>query len=187
MEGDGCAAGTADVPAPLGRARDGIPADGTADSLGEGGARLACVGDRELECQLHRPGHRLGDVDRDECVDTQIAGELLNGAHDLAPHDRVLGAVVFELLAQFPRGVERVVLDDNGSQAQDRVERDDVLRAGGQHERDRVACPDAVCVQGGSSALDLLVERPIARRTSEELQRGSIGIIPDGCRNDVDE
>ena len=74
-----------------------------------------------------------------------------------------------------------------GAQAQDRVERDDVLRAVGQHDRDRVACPDAVCVQGGSSALDLLVERPIARRTSEELQRGSIGIIPDGCRNDVDE
>ena len=68
--------------------------------------------------------------DADEVRHGEVGREFLDRLHDLAPHDRRLGAVILELLAQFPRRVERVVLDSDGTETQDRVERDDVLRAG---------------------------------------------------------
>jgi hypothetical protein len=51
--------------------------------------------------------------------------------------------VVFELVAQLGRRVQRVVLDDDRTQSQDGIERHDVLRAVRQHERDPVAVRNA--------------------------------------------
>ena len=85
--------------------------------------------------------------------------------------------VVLELLAQFARGVERVVLDHDCAKAKHRVERDDVLRAVGQHDRDGVAVRDTKLAQTASGTLDLGKKFGVARRATEELERRSIRVV----------
>ena len=117
----------------------------------------------------------------------QVGGELLDGLDDLGPHDRVLGAVILELLAQLARRVERVVLDDDRAEPQDRVERDDVLRAVRQHDRDRVAGLHAQVAKRRGGAGDLPLELAVRRGPAEELQRRCIRIVPRRCLDDVHE
>ena len=156
------------------------------DRLVQCGAGLARLRDRQAQSETRDERHRLGDVDRDEARHGEVGGELLDGLHDLRPHDGVLGAVVLELLAQLARRVERVVLDHDRAEPQDRVERDDVLRAVRQHDRDGIAGLDAEIAESRRGALDLLVQLAVGRRAPEELQRGGIGIVPRGRLDDVD-
>ena len=73
-------------------------------------------------------------------------GPLLNGYGQVVGlvdrrvhRDRHPGAVVLEQLLQFGRGVQRVVLDHDRTQAQDRVEGDQVLGTVGEHDGHSVA------------------------------------------------
>ncbi len=61
--------------------------------------------------------------------DGQIRRELLHCGHDLVPHDRVLRAVILELLTQFARGYREGWLDDDSAETEYRVEGHDVLGA----------------------------------------------------------
>ncbi len=164
-----------------------LPGDRTADARGESLPRLPRLGDRQAQGEPRQEGHGLGDVDGDEGRDLQIGRELLHGRDDLAPHDGVLGAVVLELLAQLTRGVERVVLDDDGAEPQDRVEGDDVLRAVRQDDRDRVAGPHPARLEAGGGAVDRLLHLAVARLAAEELQRGRIRVVAHRRRDDVEE
>ena len=108
--------------------------------------------------------------------DRDIRRERLDGRDDLVPGDDDARAVVLELVAQLARRVERVVLDDDRAEPQHRVERDDVLRAVRQHERDRVALLHAEEPQALGGALDLLAELGVGRGAPEELERGVVGV-----------
>jgi len=80
--------------------------------------------------------------------------------HPVQAHDD-LRAAVDELVPQLGRGVERVVLDDNGAQAQGREEGDDVLRAVGQHDRHPVTLGDAESGQRSREGVDRCLELPV--------------------------
>ncbi len=166
---------------------DLLPGRRARDPLVQGRASFARLRDREGQRDARTERHRLRDVDGDEGRDGEVGGELLDRRDDLGPDDRVLRAVVLELLAQLARRVERIVLDDDGAEPQDRVEGDDVLRAVGQDDRDGIARRDAARLQTGRGALDLLVQLPVRRLAAEELQGGSIRILAGGCLDDVDE
>ena len=119
------------------------------------------------------------------CVDRDIRRERLDGLDDLVPRDDDLGAVVLELVAQLARRVERVVLDDDRAEPQHRVERDDVLRAVRQHERDRVALLHAEQAQPLGGALDLVAELGVGGGALEELERDVVGILLDRRADEV--
>ena len=95
----------------------------------------------------------------------------------------MIGELAFEL----DRRVERIVLHDDRTQAQDRVEGHDVLRAVGKHDRDRFARGHPELPQPGGGSGDLHLQIPIARRAPEELQRGSIGVGARRSGDDVHE
>ena len=109
----------------------------------EGRPRFARLRDRQTQRHSGEERHGSRHIDGHDVRDSEIGRELLDRGDDLVPDDGVLRAVVLELLPQLPRGVQRVVLDDDRSQPQDRVERDDVLRAVGQHQGDPVTGRDA--------------------------------------------
>ena len=95
--------------------------------------------------------------------------------------------MVLELLPELPRRIQRVVLDDDGPEPQHGVERDDVLGAVGQHDRDGVARADTEILQPGRHPLDLLAERAVRGLATEELERDGIGKFARGPLQDVDE
>ncbi len=71
-----------------------------------------------------------------------------------------------------PRGVQRVVFDDDGAQAQHRVERDDVLRAVGQDQGHPVAGADTEPAQPLGRPVHLVAEFVVTGAPAEELHRG---------------
>ena len=121
------------------------------------------------------------------CVGPDVAGELRDRVGDAVPDDRDARAVVLELVPQLGRRVERVVLDDDRAEPQHRVERDDVLRAVRQHERDAVAGAHAEPAQPLGRGGDLLAELAVARLGAEELERGAPSEAVDGVVDHVDE
>ena len=109
-------------------------------------------------------------------------GKACSVVDDLVPGDDDLRAVVLELVAQLARRVERVVLDDDRAEAQDRVERDDVLRAVRHHERDGVALAHAELAQPLGGARDLVAQLGVGRLAAEELERDVVGELLDRRR-----
>ena len=69
--------------------------------------------------------------------------ERFQGLGNFVPDDRGARLVVFEETLQLIRGVQRVVLDDGGAQAVDRVDGNDVLRTIGKDHGYAVALADA--------------------------------------------
>ncbi len=163
------------------------PGRGIRRLLSEGRAGFPRLRDGKAQRHAHAERHRLGDVDGDEGVHAQVGGEVLHGSHDLAPHDRVLRAVILELLAELARGIERVVLHDDRAQAQHRVEGDDVLRTVRQDDRHGIARPHAVSGEGRGDAAHLGRQVGVRRRAPEELQGGGVGVVTRGRVEDVDE
>ncbi len=134
-------------------------------------AGVARLRDRQAQRDPGAPRHRLGDVDADDALDLQVGREPVHGVVDLVPHDREARLVVLELVAQLAGGVERVVLDDDRPEPQHRVERDDVLRAVRQHDRDPVAMRHTEAAQALGGAVDLLAQVAVGRGGAEELER----------------
>ena len=109
-----------------------------------------------------------------------VVDDLVPGDHDLRP-------VVLELVAQLARRVERVVLDDDRAEAQDRVERDDVLRAVRHDERDRVALAHPELAQALGGARDLVAQLGVGRLAAEELERDVVGYSSTDVVDQVDQ
>ena len=93
--------------------------------------------------------------------------------HPVQAHDD-LRAAVDELVPQLGLGVERVVLDDNGAQAQGREEGDDVLRAVGQHDRHPVTLGDAESGQRSREGVHRCLELPVGEACAEEGERDPV-------------
>ena len=137
----------------------------------------ARLGDREAQREALAPGEAGGHVDGDHVLEGRAGDELLDDRHDLVPHDRDPGAVVGERAPQLRRGVERVVLDDRGTEAQHREEGDDVLRTVRHHQGDVVAGTYAERVQAARHAAYLLVDLGVGRHPAQEVDRGAIGVV----------
>ena len=103
-------------------------------------------------------GHGVDKVDGDDRLERRRFLQRVEGLGLPVEHDGHARAVVQELFLQLVGGVERVVLDGDGADAQDRGDGDDVLRAVRQRDDNAVAWCDAEVLQGGSEAVDLLVE-----------------------------
>ena len=109
-------------------------------------------------------------------VDAHIGGEGLHRLDDLVPGDDDAGAVVFELMTQLARRVQRVVLDDDRAEPQHGVERDNVLRAVRQRDRDGITGFHSELAQPLGGPGDLVAELRVGRLAAEELQCHMIGV-----------
>ena len=161
----------------------GVPGDGSAQL----GALLLEAAHRQPQRGPHVPRHGLGDVDGDDVLHGDVAGQRAHGLHRLVPHDRDPGPVVLELMAQLGRRVERVVLDGDRPQAHDGVERDDVLRAVGQHEGHPVPAPHPEAAQPLGRPLDLGAQARVLPPRPEELEGGPLGVLGHGALEHVDQ
>ena len=83
--------------------------------------------------------------------------------------------MIFELVAKLACGVQRVVLDHDRPEPEDRIERHDVLRGVGQYQGHPVAGADPEPTQSLGGPFDLLAEVTVRRDGTEEVQRRSSG------------
>jgi hypothetical protein len=120
-------------------------------------------------------------------LDAEVGGGVDDGCRHLVPHDGDGGAVVLELVAEFALRVERVVLDGDRPQPEDRVEGDDVLRAVRQHEGDAVAGLHAEALEAVRDALDLLAEFAVGHALAEEVEGGATAVPLHARREHLDE
>ncbi|KJL25545.1 hypothetical protein RL72_01322 [Microbacterium azadirachtae] len=165
----------------------GLPGHGAAHPGGERVPGLAGLRHRQAQGEAGERGHRARHVDGHEVRDGEVGGELLHRGDHLVPHDRVLRAVVLELLAQLAGGVQRVVLDDDGAEPEHGVERDDVLGAVRQHDGDRIPRLDPERRKAGGRAIDRLLQVAVRRRAAEELQGRRVRVVVCRRLDDVDE
>ncbi|MDF2575640.1 MAG: hypothetical protein K0S05_2552 [Agromyces sp.] len=136
--------------------------------------RRARLRDRQAERQPLHDRQRPGEVDGDDVRRPDVAREVGDRVGDRVPHDRDRRAVVLELVPELARRVQRVVLDHDGAEPEHGVERHDVLRAVGQHERDPVARAHTEPSQPLGGLRDLLAELSVARLGAEELERDAL-------------
>ncbi|TWH73081.1 hypothetical protein JD78_01604 [Modestobacter roseus] len=151
-----------------------LPAQRTGRRAGDGRPGGPGLRHRQPQREPLRPRQRPGQVDGD---DGAPAGEVqpLHQRGDLVPDDRDGRAVVGELGPQLIGGVQRVVLDHHRPEPQRGVERDDVLRAVGQHQGHPVAGADAEPAQRLCCAGHLVAELGVARGGPGEVQRRAVG------------
>jgi hypothetical protein len=164
-----------------------IAPSGARHGRGARGARAPRGGHGEAELEARGERHRGGQVDRDDGVDGHVARHVLDRADDRVPGDGDARPVVLELVAELPRRVQRVVLDDDRAEAQHRVERDDVLGAVRQHERHAVARAHAQPPEPLRGAGDLVAQLAVGRLAPEELERHGLGVPLDGAVDHVDQ
>ena len=169
---------------PHGGSRPGAPLP---FAHGEGGAGLAGGGDRQPQGQALQQRHRRDQLHRDNTAEPDVGRQLADPLHRLVPDDRDDGPVVFELVAQFPFRVEGIVFDDDGAQAQDGMEGDDVLRAVRQDQGDPVAGLHPEFLQAGGRPPDQGAQLAVARPGAEELQRGLRPVAANGRFHEVNE
>ena len=156
----------------LARSHDRLPGDRILSRpCGERGPGVLGLLDRQLERQPFRERHRVSEVDGDDIRYPHVFGKSVYRRVDLVPDDRDAGAVVFELVAQLAVGVERIVLDHDGAEAQHRVEGHHVLRAVRKHEGHPVARAHPEFAQAVGGTGNLLAELIVAGGRSEEVER----------------
>ena len=80
--------------------------------------------------------------------------------------------MVLKLVPQLAVGVERVVFHHHRAQAQDGVERHNVLRGVGKYQCHTVTALDPKAFQAGGGPPDLVAHIAVACGGTEELQRG---------------
>ena len=101
---------------------------------------------------------------------SDVGRELPDGGSGLVPDNDDAGAVILELVAEFPGGVQRVVFDDDGSQAQHRVEGHNVLGAVREDQSHSVAGGHAQPAQALRCPVNLVPELTVTGAPAEELQ-----------------
>ena len=157
----------------------------------------AAFGERVVEA------HRTGQIERrhhllllaNDVVDDQRLGEaehvahrrehdllrrhrrhhLLQHAGEVLEDDDRLRARVLQLMLELARRVERIDVDHDQPGAQDRRDRDRILRHVGHHHRDPVAAREALALQPAGERRRRLVDLSKADRGAHELVRRAIG------------
>ena len=141
---------------------------------GEGRAGFPCGGQGQPERQLLEPGHRRDQLHRDDGPESDVVRQLAHTLDRLVPDDRHGRAVVFELVAQLPVRVQRIVFHHDGPETHHGVEGNDVLRAIRQDQGHPVSGPDTELLEAGRGPADLRAQFAVARPRPEELQ-GRLG------------
>ena len=154
---------------------------------GERGTGAARLRHRQAEGDPLAERECPGQVDGHDVLRPDVAGELGDRVRDAVPDDRDAGAVILELVAEFGRRVQRVVLDDDCAEPHHRVEGDDMLRAVRQHDGDAVAGDHTEPSKPLCGARDLRAQLTVAGLGAEELQRGSASEAVHGVVDHVDE
>ena len=151
-----------------------LPADG---ALGAAGQRFLLgpqAGQRQPQRQLQVPRERVEQVDRHDLGRPLVDRQLVELVDAGVQGDRDAGAVVCEELLKFGGGVQRVVFHDYGAQADDRIERDQVLRAVRQQDRHPVTGMDAEPAQPLRGAGHPVAQFPVGHLGTEELGRDMV-------------
>ena len=164
-----------------------VPVQGVGGGGGHGrpgGARRA---DGQAEREPLEPGQRGRHVDRDHRADRGVRDALLDGRGGDVPHHGDARAGVGELVGELGPRVQRVALDDDGPQAQDGVEGDDVLRAARHDEGDPVAGADPEAGQRRRGPVHLRGQVRVRGGRAEEVERHPAGEPPRGVLEQVDE
>ena len=89
---------------------------------------------------------------------------------NLVPHNRDLRAVILKHVAQLGPRVQRVMLHHNRAQAQNRIERRNMLRAVRQNQRHTVTRLHTRNAQTLRSTLNLVPQLSVGRGRAKELQ-----------------
>ena len=118
-------------------------------------------------------------------VRTDIRRKTRNMRGDLIPHNRDLRAVILKHVAQLRARVQRVMLHHNRAQAQNRIERRNMLRAVRQNQRHTVTRLHTRHTQTLRSTLNLIPQLGIGRGRAKELQRHLVGYGADRLVNEV--
>ena len=113
----------------------------------------------------------VGDGGDDDLAQRGVAAHRGDGGVRPVQADADRRAAVLQLVAQLGLGVQRVVLHDDGAEAQRGVGGDDVLRAVRQHDRDAVALADAEVPERGGEPVDRVLELAVRHRRAEEGER----------------
>ena len=134
---------------------------------------------RKAEHVAHRREHDLLGRHRRHHL-LQHAGEVLDD-------DDRLGARVLQLVLELARRVERIDVDDDQPGAQDRRDRDRVLRHVGHHHRDAVALGEALRLQPGGERRRGPIDLLEGDRLAHELVRRAIGVAAKALVEQGDE
>ena len=132
-------------------------------------AGLTQRGQRNPQGELHVARHRVDEVDGDNRLQRGGGAQLLQRRAGLVKADGDAGTVILERLFQLVGRVQRVVLDNDGAELEDGVERDDVLRAVRHRESDAVTGPHTERAQAGGCATHLLVQLRKSHGAAEEV------------------
>lgn len=157
-----------------------------------GGAFEFCAGgfefaDGEFEGGAHVEGHLFDHVDRVDVFGADVLGEAGDVVCDFVPDDGGFCTVVFEHVAEFGGGVKGVVFYDDGAEAHDGVEGDDVLGAVGQDDGDAVAVLYTGFAEAFCDAEDLVAEFGVGGGGSEEFEGYLVGCLADGFCHEMAE
>ena len=156
------------------------PGDRSRRPAGERGALGPEARHRQIEGEPLDRRERAEQVDRHDVVNLDVRREGADCGHRLVPGDHNPRLVVFELVTKLAGGVERVVFDDDGAEAEDRVERHDVLRAVRQDDSHAVTGANTEAAKPLRSSIDLVAELGVGGTSTEEFQRGVIAGLGDG-------
>ena len=107
------------------------PAGGSGGGSFKFFAGLARLFDRQFERYTGEGGHRFNKVHSVNMCRSNIVGKARNMPGNLIPHDGGLRAVVLKHVPQLGAGVKGVVFHDDRTQAQNRIEGNNMLRAVG--------------------------------------------------------
>ena len=101
------------------------------------------------------------------------------------PHDGGLRAVILKHVPQLGTGVEGIVLHDNSTQAQNRVEGNNMLRTVGKNQGDPIPRLHPGQAQPFGGAVDLTAEFGVGGGCAEEFEGDLVGNLSDSIVNQV--
>jgi hypothetical protein len=126
----------------------------------------------EMDDRPPRESERLGHVHHDDPLDLGRFADLTEARKEHVEQDDGLDPRVVELLFHLPRDVERVGVDRDRADPEERVEGDRELRAVRQHDRDAIALAHAELVESGGEPQRGVPERAIAHPRRRQLRVG---------------
>ena len=161
------------------------PAGGSGGGSFEFFPGFARLFDRQFERRAGEGGHRFNKVHGVNMCRSNIVGKARNMPGNLIPHDGGLRAVVLEHVPQLGAGVEGVVFHDDRTQAQNRVEGNNMLRAVGQNQGDPIPRLHPSQTQPFGGTVDLTAKFGVGGGGPEEFEGDLVGNLADSIINQV--
>ena len=116
---------------------------------------------------------------------SDVCGQTRNMPGNFIPHDSSLRAVVLKHMPQLGTGVKGVVFHDNSTQAQNRIEGNNMLRAVRQNQGDPIPRLHPGQAQPFGGAVDLTAEFGVGSGGPKEFEGDLVGNLADSIVNQV--